>query len=96
LPLLRIQPVLGRTFSAEDDRPGAPPRVLLTHGSWQRRFGGVGNVVGQQLLVDGRPTEVIGVLPASFTFLRTRPVGLIRFSGQVGSVDRRSRVLPST
>jgi predicted permease len=73
LPLLRVQPILGRVFSAEDDAPGAPRRVMLTHGYWQRRFAGADNIVGQQLVIDGRPTEVIGVLPASFTFLRTRP-----------------------
>jgi putative ABC transport system permease protein len=73
LPLLRVQPILGRLFGAEDDTPGAPRRVMLTHGYWQRRFAGTDDVVGQQLVIDGRPTEVIGVLPASFTFLRTRP-----------------------
>ena len=73
LPLLRVQPILGRAFGAEDDTPGAPRRVLLTHGYWQRRFGGADNIVGQQLVIDGRPAEVIGVLPASFKFLRTRP-----------------------
>ena len=73
LPLLRVQPILGRAFSAEDDTPGAPRRVMLTHGYWQRRFGGADNIVGQQLVIDGRPAEVIGVLPASFKFLRTRP-----------------------
>ena len=73
LPLLRVQPRLGRAFSAEDDTPGAPRRVMLTHGYWQRRFGGAGDVVGRQLVIDGRPAEVIGVLPASFRFLRTRP-----------------------
>ena len=73
LPLLRVQPVLGRSFSAEDDTPGAPQRVILTHGYWQRRFAGADNVVGQQLVIDGTPAEVIGVLPASFAFLRTRP-----------------------
>jgi predicted permease len=73
LPLLRVQPILGRAFSSEDDTPGAPRRVILTYGYWQRRFGGAENVVGQQLVVDGRPTEIIGVLPASFKFLRTRP-----------------------
>ena len=73
LPLLRVQPVLGRFFSTEDDTPGTPLRVVLTYGYWQRRFGGVENVVGQTLAIDGTPAEVIGVLPASFTFLRTRP-----------------------
>ena len=47
--------------------------MVLTYGYWQRRFGGVENIVGQTLAIDGRPGEVIGVLPASFTFLRTRP-----------------------
>ena len=73
LPLLRVQPVLGRLFSAEDDAPGQPLRVVLTNGYWQRRFGGTTNVVGQLLAIDGRPGEVIGVLPSSFKFLRTRP-----------------------
>ncbi len=73
LPLLRIQPVVGRFFSAEDDTPGNPLRVVLTHGYWQRRFGGAENVVGQPLVIDGRQGEVIGVLPSEFKFLRTRP-----------------------
>ena len=46
---------------------------MLTYGYWQRRFGGAANVVGQSLVIDGRPAEVIGVLPSSFRFLRTRP-----------------------
>jgi predicted permease len=73
LPLLRVQPVVGRVFSTEDDTPGNPLRVVLSYGYWQRRFGGVENIVGQTLAIDGTPAEVIGVLPASFTFLRTRP-----------------------
>jgi putative ABC transport system permease protein len=74
LPLLRVQPIVGRLFSAEDDTPGTPLRVIVTYGYWQRRFGGAANVVGQPLVIDGKPAEVIGVLPASFAFLRTRPV----------------------
>jgi len=73
LPLLRVQPVLGRVFSVEDDRPGAPPRVLLTFGYWQRRFAGKNDIIGQPLAVNGNQAEIIGVLPASFSFLRTRP-----------------------
>jgi predicted permease len=73
LPLLRVQPVLGQIFSAEDDTPDGPLRVILTHGYWQRRFGGAADVVGRSLVIDGRPGEVIGVLPSSFKFLRTLP-----------------------
>ena len=73
LPILRVRPLIGRTFTAEDDTPGGPLRVILTFGYWQRRFGGAETVVGQQLAIDGTPAEIIGVLPASFKFLRTRP-----------------------
>ena len=85
LPLLRVQPVVGRFFSAEDDTPGNPLRVVLTYGYWQRRFGGAENVVGQPLVIDGRPAEVIGVLPSSFKFLRTRPDVLLPMPLDVGA-----------
>jgi predicted permease len=73
LPLLRVQPLVGRFFGAGDDTPGGPLRVVLTAGYWQRRFGGAADAVGQPLVIDGRPAEVVGVLPPSFKFLRTRP-----------------------
>ena len=74
LPLLGVQPHLGRLFNAEDVAPGRPLRTVLTYGYWQRRFGGVDEVIGQSLQVDGEASVIIGVLPASFTFLRTDPV----------------------
>jgi putative ABC transport system permease protein len=77
LPLLRVQPVIGRAFGADDDTPGQPLRVVLTHGYWQRRFGGAENTIGQRISIDGRSAEVIGVLPPSFTFLRTNPSVLL-------------------
>jgi len=70
---LRVEPVVGRFFSEEDDTPGSPLRVIVTHGYWQRRFGGAASVVGQPLVIDGSPAEVIGVLPSSFRFLGIRP-----------------------
>jgi putative ABC transport system permease protein len=73
LPLLRVQTALGRPFRAEDDAPGSPLRVILTYGYWQRRFGGVFDVLGKRLTVDGEPAEIIGVLPSSFMFLHTHP-----------------------
>jgi predicted permease len=77
LPLLKSQPVLGRLFTDDDDGAGAPLRVILTHGYWQRRFGGTPEIVGTALRIDGRPAEVIGVLPSSFKFLRTNAAVLL-------------------
>jgi predicted permease len=77
LPLLRARPMLGDLLRTEDDVPGAPNRVLLTYGYWQRAFGGSGDVVGQSLAIDGSPYEIAGVLPASFRFLDTRPAVLL-------------------
>jgi predicted permease len=77
LPLLRVQPALGRFFSADDDAPDRPLRAVLTHGYWQRRFGVASDVLGQTLQIDGTPAEVIGVLPASFIFRRTTPALLL-------------------
>jgi predicted permease len=73
LPLLRVNPVLGRTFTADDDSPKTPDRLLLTHAYWQRKFGSDPSIVGKAVDVDGRPREIIGVLPASFRFLNENP-----------------------
>jgi predicted permease len=77
LPLLRVQPILGRRFSEEDDAPGVPLRVILTHGYWQRAFGGTRDILGQRLEIDGSPADIVGVLPASFRFLRAHPAVLL-------------------
>jgi predicted permease len=72
LPMLGVKPAAGRVFAAADDKPGSPRTIILSHGYWQRRFGGgdVTNVIGRRMTVDGVPHEVIGVLPQSFRFLR--------------------------
>ena len=77
LPQLRVQPILGRLFSAKDDAPRSPLRAVLTHGYWQRRFGGAETVIGQAIEVDGTPAEIVGVLPSSFRFLRAEPALLL-------------------
>ncbi|MEJ2216914.1 MAG: ABC transporter permease [Gemmatimonadota bacterium] len=68
LPLLGVRPVLGRVFTKEDDSPGTPETVMLSYGYWQRAFGGARDVVGRTLTMDGRPREIIGVLPRDFQF----------------------------
>jgi putative ABC transport system permease protein len=66
--VLGIAPVMGRGFTANDDRDGAEPVVVISHGFWQRRFGGQANALGQTLRLDERNVTVIGVLPPGFEF----------------------------
>jgi putative ABC transport system permease protein len=65
-PLLGIRPVAGRTFNAEEDKPGSSPVVLISHRLWQNHFGSDPSVVGRTILLDGRGFTLIGVLPAAF------------------------------
>lgn len=58
----------GRVFSETDDRPAAPRTVVLMYETWQRRFGGRPDILGQSLILDNAPYEVIGVLPPDFHF----------------------------
>jgi predicted permease len=65
--LLGLSPVIGRTFSAEEDRiQGAHPVAVIGNGLWRRRFGADPQVTGKTLTIDGRPYIIIGVLPAEF------------------------------
>lgn len=65
--LLGIEPVLGRTFSPEEDKLGAGRRVaILGHGLWKRRFGGDREIVGKPLFLNGEKYSIIGVLPEGF------------------------------
>ena len=64
--VLGAAPVLGRTFTAADDRPGAPLVVVLTHDFWMERLGGDPEVLGREVLLDGAPYRVIGVMPGLF------------------------------
>lgn len=73
LPALGIEPLLGRRFTIQDDQPNQARTVMLTHGLWQRKFGGDPNIVGQSIRLDSEAHQVIGVLPASFRFLNQQP-----------------------
>src|SRR3954470_21899806 len=73
LPTLRVQAAVGRRFNAEDDSPKSPERVMLMHGYWAKKFGSDPSVIGRQIVLDGKPTEIIGVLPASFRFMNLNP-----------------------
>jgi putative ABC transport system permease protein len=59
---------MGRSFTADEDRPGAPRVAVLSHGLWQRRFGADQGIVGRSVTIDGKACTVIGVMPRQFRF----------------------------
>ncbi|HZN12569.1 MAG TPA: ABC transporter permease, partial [Blastocatellia bacterium] len=67
-PALRVKPALGRAFRAEEDQPGGEPVAILSHGLWQRRFGGDPQILGRALVLSGRSYSVVGVMPEDFNF----------------------------
>ncbi len=66
--LLKVNPVLGRGFTQEEEQPGEANVIVLSHGAWQRRFGGDPGVLGRTVNLSGAPASIIGVMPASFYF----------------------------
>jgi predicted permease len=66
-PLLGVQPVLGRVFSTEEERRGAEV-VLLSNRMWRNQFGGSAKALGSDLIMDGRKSRIIGVMPAAFRY----------------------------
>ena len=66
LSTLGTRPLLGRTLSAEDDRPGGPSVALISYGLWQKHFGGNADVLTESLNLDGRSYNIIGVMPPGF------------------------------
>jgi putative ABC transport system permease protein len=66
--VLRVAPMLGRTFTVEEDRPEEDAVVILGYDLWQRSFGGNPNVIGQKIIISGRPRTIVGVMPRGFRF----------------------------
>lgn len=66
--VLGVKPLLGRTFRADENRPGVSRVVMLGHAFWQTRYGGRPDIVGQQITLDEKPREIAGVMPATFRF----------------------------
>jgi putative ABC transport system permease protein len=66
--LIGEQPILGRDFRADDDRPGAAPVVILGNGTWKTRYGSDPSIIGRTIKVDEIPVTVIGVMPEGFKF----------------------------
>ncbi len=67
-PLLRVQPLLGRTFTPDEDRPGEGHVVVLGYNFWRDDFASDPNIVGRNILLDGETYSVVGVMPETFRF----------------------------
>ncbi len=67
-PVLGVQPLIGRTFTAQDDHAGAAPVVLLSEGLWRRKFGASPKMLGQSISLNATAYTVVGIIPASFYF----------------------------
>lgn len=66
--LLGTRPALGRTFSPDDERRGAPPVAVISHAFFMKHFGGDPSAIGRTITIDSTPTTVIGVMPRGFAY----------------------------
>jgi putative ABC transport system permease protein len=73
-PLLGVRPVIGRTFSAEEDRLGGAPVTLISAGLWNRRFGSATDILGRTITLNGTSYAIIGVIPATYHLPSDREV----------------------
>ena len=87
LPMLGVKPMLGRIFTADEDRPGKPDAVVLSYGLWKQAFGGDAALVGRNITLDGKPHTVVGILPRQFQLSHeVIPV--------IGGIDKAQIFLP--
>ncbi len=77
LPTLGVQPILGRNFTPEEDRPKGPKVALLSYGLWKSRFGGDPGVLSKTISLGNDTTQIIGVLPADFEMPTLRSADIL-------------------
>ena len=73
--VLGVQPVLGRVFTEDEDNSSVRV-VVISHGLWQRRFGGRSDIVGRRMSLDDEPYEIVGVMPQDFYFMPSREIDI--------------------
>jgi predicted permease len=64
--VLGVRPMIGRTFTGDEEKRGGPPVVVISHGLWQRRFGADTAIAGKKIVINGTPRTVVGVMPEHF------------------------------
>ncbi len=74
--VLRVRPLLGRTFNADENTPGKNHIVVLSYGLWQERFGSDPGVIGRRIQLDGAAKEIVGVMPQGFSYPEDRQAWL--------------------
>ena len=89
--LLKVAPDKGRGFTADEDRTGGPPVVIISRALWERRFGADPNVIGKTMSVSGTTSTIVGVMPAQFQFLEPAaelwaPLAQNQFAGSARQV----------
>jgi predicted permease len=77
LPALQVEPLLGRNFTAEEDRPNGPRAVILSYGLWRSRFAAEPKIVGAIISIDGSSATIVGVLPADFELPTLEPAEVL-------------------
>jgi predicted permease len=77
LTTLGVRPLLGRTFTAEEDQPNGPPAVILSFGLWRSRFAADPNLVGNVVSIDGSSRTIVGVLPEDFELPTLQPTDIL-------------------
>ena len=91
--VLGVQALLGRRFTLVDDREGAEPVVVISHGYWQRRFGGAPDVIGRRTTIDEQSCVIVGVIPPDLDYPRGveiwRTTRSIPADGPFGTAARR-------
>jgi len=87
LPMLGVKPLLGRIFTADEDRPGKIDTAVLTYGLWKDAFGGDPGIIGRTITLEGKPRTVVGILPREFQLSHeVIPV--------IGGIDKAQIFLP--
>jgi putative ABC transport system permease protein len=66
--VLRVNPLMGRLYTNDEDQPGGPPVAILSYALWQRRFGGQASILNQTITLNGKAYTVIGIMPQSFQY----------------------------
>ncbi|MDA1235599.1 MAG: ABC transporter permease [Acidobacteria bacterium] len=88
--VLRVGPQIGRGFAENEREPGADPVAIISHATWQKRYGGTDDVIGQPLRIDQQEKTIIGVMPAGFRFPNKAEVWLpLKESGDAKRDNRR-------